>query len=327
MVKGRALEVVREFLTSRVILTAAELDIFTRLDGRKDGADELSEELKLDQRALLRLLDMLTALDFLRKEEDGYELTEHGSVLSSKHPHTELPMVLHLNDLWERWSGLTDTVRTGTNPRRRPVGGREKEDREAFIGAMHVVGRELAREIADDYDLSAFQSLLDIGGASGTYTAAFLEKNPQMTAVIFDLPDVIPMAEQKLGEEGLLGRVRLVPGNFYTDELPDGCDLALLSAIIHQNSLEQNGQLYGKILRALLPGGRLLIRDHVMDPSRTYPVQGALFAINMLVNTPGGGTYTFEEIREGLDRVGFEQVRLVRKGERMDCLVEAVKPE
>ena len=236
-------------------------------------------------------------------------------------------MVLHLNDLWERWSGLTDTVRTGTNPRRRPEGGRAKGGREAFIGAMHVVGRGLAREIAGFYDLSHFKSLLDIGGASGTYTAAFLEKNPQMKAVIFDLPDVIPMAEQKLGEEGLLGRVRLVPGNFYTDALPEGCDLALLSAIIHQNSLEQNCQLYGKILRALLPGGRLLIRDHVMDPSRTYPVQGALFAINMLVNTPGGGTYTFEEIREGLEGVGFKQIRQVRKGERMDCLVEAVKPE
>ena len=154
---------------------------------------------------------------------------------------------------------------------------------------------------------------------------AFLEKNPEMTAVLFDLPHVIPMAEKRLEAKGLLKRVELVSGDFSEDELPKGCDLALLSAIIHQNSPRENLDLYGKIHRALLPGGKLLIRDHVMDPDRTSPPQGTLFAINMLVNTKGGDTYTFDEIRNSLEKVGFGEVKLVRKGERMDCLVEARK--
>ena len=325
MIEGAVLKDVRGFLTSRVILTAAELDLFTRLDNGQATADGLAKELGCDQRSLTRILDCLVALELLSKQDSVYRSSERGSLLSAKHPRTELPMVLHLNGLWETWSGLTETVRTGSNPKRRPVSERDGGSLEAFIGAMHVVGRSLSREIADFYDLSPFEKLLDIGGATGTYTMAFLEKNPKMSAVLFDLPDVITMAEKRLEEEGLLERVELVPGDFYKDVLPEGCDLALLSAIIHQNSPQKNLDLYGKIHRALVPGGKLLIRDHVMDPDRTSPPQGTLFALNMLVNTKGGDTYTFDEIRSNLETAGFGEVKLVRKGERMDCLVEAKK--
>jgi SAM-dependent methyltransferase len=234
-------------------------------------------------------------------------------------------MVLHLNGLWETWGGLTETVRTGSNPKRKPVTDRGDDSLKAFIGAMHVVGRSLSIELADFYDLSPYTRLLDIGGATGTYTMAFLQKNPEMTAVLFDLPDVVPWAKERLQTEGLLDRVELVAGDFYQDELPKGCDLALLSAIIHQNSPQQNLDLYRKIHRALVEGGTLLIRDHVMDQDRTFPPQGTLFAINMLVNTEGGDTYTFDEIRDTLEAAGFGEVKLVRKGEHMDCLVEAKK--
>jgi len=325
MIEGEVLADVRGFLKSRVILTAAELDLFTRLDKGQATADDLAEELMCDKRCLTRLLDSLVAFKLLSKQDSLYQNSERGTLLSGKHPETELPMVLHLNGLWETWGGLTETVKSGTNPKRRPVSERGDDGLEAFIGAMHVVGRSLSREIAEAYDLSPFQKLVDIGGATGTYIVAFLEKNPRMTAVLFDLPDVIPMAKKRLERKGLLDRVELVSGDFYTDELPKGCDLALLSAIIHQNSPQENLNLYRKIHQALVPGGKVLIRDHVMDPGRTFPPQGTLFAINMLVNTEGGDTYTFDEIKKCLEAAGFGEVKLVREGERMDCLVEARK--
>ena len=325
MIEGEVLEQVRGFLTSRIILTAAELDLLTRLNKEGATADVLATELGCDRRGLTRLLDCLVTLDLVFKDGDLYQSTDRGALLSSGHPETELPMVLHLNTLWESWGGLTDTVKTGVNPKRKPIAERGKDSLKAFIGAMHVVGRSLSTEIADTYDLTPFKRVLDIGGATGTYTIAFLEKNPKMTAVLFDLPEVIPWAEEKLGAEGLLQRVDLVAGDFYQDELPEGCDLALLSAIIHQNSQEENLELYKKIYRALLAGGKVLIRDHVMEPERIHPPQGTLFAINMLVNTKGGDTYTYDEIKDTLETAGFVEVRLVRKGERMDCLVEAKK--
>ena len=325
MIEGAVLEDVRGFFKSRVILTAAEMDLFTRLEKGQATADDLAKELRCDQRCLIRLLDCLVALKLLSKQDSVYQTSERGSLLSATHAETELPMVLHLSGLWETWSGLTDTVKTGSNPKRKPVSERGDESLEAFIGAMHVVGRSLSKEIAESYDLSPFKRLLDIGGATGTYIMAFLETNPKMTAVLFDLPDVIPMAEKRLERKGLLERVELVSGDFYKDELPKGCDLALLSAIIHQNSPQENLDLYHKIHRALEPGGKVLIRDHVMDTDRTSPPQGTLFAINMLVNTEGGDTYTFDEIKDCLSAAGFGGIKLLREGERMDCLVEATK--
>ncbi len=133
------------------------------------------------------------------------------------------------------------------------------------------------------------------------------------------------MAAERIAKEGMGNRIDLVAGDFYGDEFPGGCDLALLSAIIHQNSPERNVDLYTKIYNALEPGGAIVVRDYVMDESRTKPPAGALFSINMLVNTQGGDTYTFGEIEGALQRAGFTDVKLVRNCEGMDCLVEGRK--
>jgi len=146
-----------------------------------------------------------------------------------------------------------------------------------------------------------------------------------MKATLFDRPEVIEIAQPFLKSLGLLHRVTLVAGDFYQDEFPKGHDLAFVSAIIHQNSPEQNLNLFLKAFRSLDSGGRVIIRDHVMDPDRTRPVEGAIFAVNMLVATTGGNTYTFDEIRAGLTQAGFVNIRLLQPGEHMDALVEATK--
>jgi predicted O-methyltransferase YrrM len=319
---------VRNFMTSRVILTAAEFDFFTILATTPMTAGELAGKLGLDLRATTRLLDCVITLGLLSKTDGRYQVTADGFLLSAHHAQTILPMLLHLNGIWHNWSILSDAVRQGKNPHQQPiVMTNDDKQREAFIGAMHVAGRQMAREIAAAYDLSPFRKLLDIGGASGTYTIAFLAKNPEMRAVLFDLPGVVTMARERIAAEKLEQRVEIVAGDFYENELPGGCDLALLSAIIHQNSPEQNVALYRKVYSALLPGGKLLIRDHIMDESRTVPNDGTIFALNMLVNTPAGDIYTLAEVEKTLLESGFSNIRLVRQGNRMDCLIEAKKPD
>jgi SAM-dependent methyltransferase len=317
---------VRDFMKSRIILTAAELDLFTVIDNKPATAAEMAARLHLDPNALTRLLDCLVVFGLLEKEQGPYRTTEKGAFFSAAHPETVLPMVLHMNHLWETWSKLTEAVRKGHEDQSKPGLKFDEKSMKAFIGAMHVVARGLSAEIAGFLDLSPYRRLLDVGGASGTYTIAFLRKNPAMTAKLFDLEGVIPIARERLQEEGLLDPVELVAGNFYQDALPGGCDLALLSAIIHQNSPSQNVALYQKIYQALEPGGVLLIRDHIMDETRTRPPGGAIFALNMLVNTRGGDTYTDNEVKDTLEQAGFTEVQLLRKGSQMDGLVQARKP-
>ncbi len=108
------------------------------------------------------------------------------------------------------------------------------------------------------------------------------------------------------------------------DVMISGHDLAFLSAVIHQNSHEQNVELYRKVYKSLGSGGRIVIRDYVMSSDGTEPASGALFAVNMLVNTHGGDSYTIDEIREGLMEAGFVRVKLLQEKE-MSSLVEAFK--
>lgn len=316
----------RAFMSSRVILTATEIDFFTHLEKKPSTANDLAEVLGLDLNATTRLLDCLVVYGFLKKDEGLYHNTEKGAVLSADHQETVRPMVLHMDHLWTTWSQLTEMVRKGKDLQTKPGLKFDEKSMKAFIGAMHIAAKDLSLEIAEAYNLDPYNKLLDIGGASGTYSIAFIRKNPKMRAFIFDLKEVIPLAKERLEEEGLFDRVEFVGGDFYKDEFPTGCDLALLSAIIHQNSIEENVDLFLKIHRALEPGGAILIRDHIMDESRTKPPAGAIFALNMLVNTRGGDTYTFLEVKEALEKAGFKDIRLLRTGEKMDCLVEGRKP-
>ena len=123
---------------------------------------------------------------------------------------------------------------------------------------MHAIAYRLAPGIVAAIKPVAIKKLLDIGGASGSYTQAFLEAYLDMKATLFDLPSVIKIAQMRLADTDLIDRVTFVAGDFYKDELPTDHDLALLSAIIHQNSPKQNIELYRKIYRALQPGDGLL---------------------------------------------------------------------
>jgi SAM-dependent methyltransferase len=321
------LKLAQGFMESRILHSAAELNLFTVLKDAPLSAQEVADRIGGDARALSALMDAVAAMGLLAKRRQTYQCESSVSrFLAAGSPDSVLPMVLHMASLWPRWSRLTSVAKGIPAAEEEFDFSRNADELRAFIGAMHTIGAPLAKQIVASIDPGASRALLDVGGGSGTYTIACLRAVPEMKATIFDLPEVIEMARERLSREGLLDRTTLVAGSFFSDELPGGHDLALLSAIIHSNSLEENVDLYKKIYRSLKQGGRILIRDHVMDSDRIHPRDGAIFAINMLVGTPGGGTYTYEEIVAGLQQAGFTGIRLIRQGEHMDAVVEGFKP-
>ncbi len=321
------LRLANNFMESRILLSAGELNLFTVLNSTPLPAQEVADRIGANLRALTVLLDALSAMGPLIKQGETYRCTNSASsTLSKDVPNSVLPMVLHAAHLWKRWTNLTDVVQGTVVSKDGDRSSRSHEELRAFIEAMHVIAAPRAQEIVAAANPGSSKALLDVGSASGTYTIAFLRAVPEMKATLFDKPEVIEMARERLGNAGMIDRVTLVPGDFYQDELPPGHDLAFVSAIIHQNSPGQNLDLFNKVFRSLNHGGRILIRDHVMEPDRIHPKDGAIFAVNMLLGTPGGRTYTFEEIKAGLSQAGFTGMRLLKKGEHMDALVEAFKP-
>ncbi len=322
----RIMEAARGFQVSRLILTASELDLFTILQDTPRSSAQVSDATGWDERALEVILHALVALGLLQEGQEGFVTPpELRPILSSRSDESIIPALRHMASLWRRWGELTAVVRRGSPETVPSWEERPASEREAFIGAMHVMGRDLAPEVVSCIGLEGVSRLLDVGGASGTYAIEFLRAKSDLSVTLFDLPPVIPLARERLARCGLSGRVELVAGDFERDPLPPGHDMAFLSAVIHQNDRHQNRALFRKVHDALVPGGRIVIRDHVMESSRNAPVAGALFAVNMLVATKGGSTYTFEEIREDLELSGFRDAQWIRKDERMGSLVVAIR--
>jgi hypothetical protein len=325
-------QVTAAYQESSLLAAAAELDIFTELlkQGNKLSAEKLAESLAADQRGTAVLLDALAATGYLVKTDNVYSVAdEYAELLDSRTAATYIPMIRHLANVQRGWVQLAASVKTGKQADVPPSILGEAEDQKSFIWAMNSVARTLAEPSVESLrqaGLLSFKKLLDIGGASGTYTEAFLKALPNLEAAIFDLPAGIAAARKRFTGSVYEHRVQLVEGDIFKNDFPTGFDFAWISAIIHQFDRDGSRLLYGKTLQSLNPGGKIAVRDFIMSADRTSPRDGTLFGINMLVETPHGMVYTFEEVKEDLESVGFADARLAVPDETMSAVVVAVKP-
>lgn len=322
------LEIARGFQAACVMTAAAELDLFDVLaETPPMTAEALAEKIQADPRATAMLADALTAMELLAKDGGRYSLAPGvARTLTEAGDQSVAAMARHSACCLRSWAELARAVKTGRSVERgQSIRGAER-DRESFIEAMDNVSRPSAGPLVAAIGPPKFDHLLDVGGGPGTWTIAFLRAMPTATATLLDLPEVIPIARRHVAAAGMSGRVSFAAGDFNADPaLPGGADLAWVSAIVHQNSRVENRELFAKVHAALADGGQILIRDVVMDESRTSPPQGAMFAVNMLVNTPGGGTFTFAELGEDLRSAGFADPVLLHRDEFMNSVVQAKK--
>jgi predicted O-methyltransferase YrrM len=214
---------------------------------------------------------------------------------------------MHTVGLWKSWSTLTDAVRAGASVIKPGVEGHDERWTQAFIAAMHRNAQTTAAEVVRLVGPAAGR-MLDIGGGSGAYSIAFVQANPALRAEIFDLPQVTPIAARHIVEAGLADRIATRNGDLRSDEFGGGYDLILLSAICHMLGPEENQDLFRRCARALSPGGRLMIRDFILEPDKTAPKAAAMFALNMLVGTRSGATYTAAEYGVWLHAAGLTRV-------------------
>jgi len=318
------LEMMLAYQVPCLLAAAADLDLFEKLAPAPRTAVEVATAAGCDLRAVTILLDTLAAVEVIVKQDNLYSISPNlAPFLCASFPQSIIAMLRHQANCLRRWSRLPWTVHSGKPEYPGPSIRGEDADKASFIEAMHVVSRDVADELVKEIHPGSVRCVLDLGGASGSWTLAWLKAEPQSHAIIFDLPNVIPMARECFNASPFADRVELCAGDFYTDDLPKGADLAWVSAIIHQNSPDQNRELYRRIAVALEPQGWIYIRDIVMEPSRTAPVAGALFSVNMLSATEGGKSYCWTEIQEDLQSAGFADVQLVRRDKGMLSIVRA----
>lgn len=296
------------FQQSRILLTAIELGIFTVLDKHMLPSKEIAQKINADERATDRLMNSLVALGFLRKVRGKFYNSENASQYLVMGKPEFMSGLFHSIGLWNTWSSLTESVKAGTSAAERKPSSGEINWLESFIGAMHYRGVKEAKIVAMMLEFSNVNRMLDVGGGSGVFAMEFIKKNPNMNAVVFDLPDVIPITGRYVAQEKMTEKISFLSGNYLSDDFGNGYDLILLSAIVHINSLEENNLLIKKCYDSLNCGGQIVIKDWVMNEDRTEPAGGAYFALNMLVETERGDTYTETEMRDWFTNTGIKKI-------------------
>jgi SAM-dependent methyltransferase len=296
------------FQQSRILLTALELDIFTILDKHILHSEEIAQQINCDKRATDRLMNALVALEFLRKIKGKFYNSENASQYLVKGKPEFMGGLFHSLGLWNTWSSLTESVKAGTSKAERKPSGTGIDWLESFIGAMHYRGVKEAKLVALLLDLSNISRMLDLGGGSGAFVMEFIKKNANMNGVIFDLPNVIPISNRYVDQEKMNDKISFMSGDYLVDDFGYGYDLIFLSAIVHINSFDENNALIKKCYDALNKGGQIIIKDWVMNEDRTEPAGGAFFALNMLVGTQRGDTYTETEIKNWFTNAGIKNI-------------------
>ncbi len=282
-------------------------------------AEAVAEDLGMDARAVYVVLSALAELGILEEDPEGFRLLEEhgGPLLDRDHPDFVGQSVVHRFELIGSWGRIPEILRTG-----RPV-----EDRtlpgfggtETFIAAMRRGARPGAGAVADAVlaRLPEGASILDVGGGPGTNAEAFAAGRARVT--VFDRPEVIELMQTTLEAAG----VETARGDM-NEGLPGGpFDAVYFGNTSHMYGPEENRALFRRMRRPLVPGGLLVVREFVRDLSE----DAALFAANMLVLTPRGGTYTAEEYERWLLDAGFGAVEFEPLAGRSSHLIFARKAE
>ncbi len=304
-------EMAAAFQRSRVLLTAYELGLFTVLNDEWKTSREAAEALDTDARATDRLMNALTAMALLEKRDGRFTNGPAAARFLVKGKADYMAGLAHTVHLWQTWSGLTQAVRTGTSAVGDDVNARGDEWLRAFIGAMHWRAAQMADGIVAMLDLAGVHRVLDVGGGSGAFAMAFVRAGRGIEAVVFDLPNVVPLTRNYAESAGYGPQVSTVVGDYRKDDLGRGFDLVFLSAIVHSNSPEENRRLLANAAAAAEAGGQVVVVDQIMDEDRAGPLPAAMFALNMLVGTSAGDTYTESEVRSWMSDAGLHDV--VRK--------------
>ncbi len=300
----RILDLAEAFKASRLLFAAQEAGVFPFLE-TEHNAGEVARATGWSVRGAGLMLDALAALGLLEKHGAGYR----NSPAASAHLVPERPEYLghfldHTRRTWPRWERLPEVLRTGISAKQGRHRALSDEWRDYVLG-MDEVARLNAPAVAAAAGLHGKRHLLDLGSGLGAYGRAFLEAHPELRVTFFDLRHVIAWARDRMNRPDLAPRCAWLAGDFLKDELGHGYDAIFIANVLHTLNEEENRALLRRCFHALQPGGRLLIKDFLLDPGKTGPVPSLLFSLHILLHTEGGRCYSEAEVAAWTREAGF----------------------
>jgi O-methyltransferase domain/Dimerisation domain len=313
------------FWGSKVLLTAVEMDLFTTLGGDRLSASQLGEALRLHPRGRYDFFDALVALGFLDRDGDGpegkYQNTPQTAVfLNKKSPRYIGGLAEMLNSrLFGFWNDLGTALRTGKPQNETKYGGKpvfeklyaDQATLGQFLDAMTGFQAANFEMLAEKFDFTRYATVSDVGGALALLSRIVGARYAHLSFTSFDLPPVVPLAQKRISEAGMQGRIRAVGGDFFKDDLPKA-DVVTMGNILHDWNLEKKKVLIAKAYAALPPGGAFIVIENIIDDARRENAFGLLMSLNMLIEFGDAFDYTCADFRAWCGEAGFARFEIIR---------------
>ncbi len=312
------MQVASGFWTSKVLLSAVEMGVFSELADGPQEFEGLAARLDLHLRSAKDFLDTLVALGFLERSGSWYCNGAEADLYLDKEKSSYIGGALEMANarLYGFWGSLTEALRTGEPQNETKNSGGESPFTalyaeparlKGFLSAMSGLSRGANQRIAQMVPWAKYGSFADLGTAQGDLAVQIALVNPHLEGIGFDLAAVGPAFEEYAKTNGVQSRVRFQAGDFFKDELPR-VDVITMGHILHDWNLEEKKRLIAKAYEALMPGGLLVVYDAIIDDDRRKNAFGLIMSLNMLIETPGGFDYTGRECMEWMEEAGIPRI-------------------
>jgi hypothetical protein len=300
-----------------ILEAAVRVDVFDALAAGPKTLAEVTKSTGASERGLRMILNALVGLSLLNKDgPDRYALTpETETFLVSTKPGYLGGFLRHTSShLIPKWLGLTDIVQTGKPPAGVNQEGVGAEFFEKFVEDLFPLNFGAANALAVALEIDSAtepMNVLDLAAGSAVWSIALAKRSPHVRVTAVDWPGVLPATRRTAERHGVADRYRFVAGDLLEVDFGSGYQVATLGHILHSEGEARSRKLLEKTAAAMASGGTIAIAEWLVNPDRTGPTMGLIFAVNMLVNTDQGNTFSFEEIASWLKAAGFVEPRML----------------
>ena len=312
------------FWSSKVLLSAVELGVFSELAKGPRTRDELGDALKIHPRGAMDLFDALVALGFLEREGNGERARYRNTALTDHFLDRAKPTyvggMLEMLEarLYRFWGDLTEALRTGKPQNEIKHTGApmfatlysDESRLEGFMNAMQGISLPNFEALAEKFDFSRYKTLCDVGGANALLSRTVAARHPHLRCTSWDLPVVAPIAARSIAAAGLGDRVTTASGDFFNDPLPRA-DVITMGMILHDWNLEHKKMLIAKAYDALPEGGAFVVIENLIDDERRANAFGLLMSLNMLIEFGEAFDYTGADFDRWCREAGFTRTQVI----------------
>ncbi len=327
----RIMEMAWGYAPPLILESAVRNGLFDAMEKGPRTLAELCEATGVSERGARAVLNALVGFGFASKARGKYALTpESAAFLVRGKPGYLGGFLTHISEqLIPNWLKLAETTRSGKPPQRVDAERTGAEFFKSFVKDLFPMNHPAAVALADALAPELGEEpaeILDLAAGSGVGGLTIAQRSPGVRVTAVDWPMVTPVTEEVAAEMGLADRLRVIKGDILEADFGSGYRVATLGHILHSEGIDRSHRLLKRVFDALAPGGTIAIAEFIVKDDRTGPPQALIFAVNMLVHTEAGDTFSFEQMSNWLNETGFHQVRALDTGGHSP-LVLATKPK